>query len=68
MEKYLEQKEFVYPFKHVAFDNLSHAMLAEISFVYRLAFKTERHNKEKCAEERIRLKKELLNWVQNIWK
>lgn len=55
-------------FKHIAFENLSHAMLTEIDFVYRLAFKTERYNKEKCAEERIQLKKELLNWVQNVWK
>lgn len=68
MEKYLEEKEFAYPFKHMAFENLSHAMLTEISFVYKLAFKTERCNKEKCAEERIQLKNELLNWVQNVWK
>lgn len=68
MEKYLEEKDYAYPFKHIAFENLSHAMLTEISFVYKLAFKTERYNKEKCAEERIQLKKELLNWVQNVWK
>lgn len=68
MEKYLKEKSYAYPFKHIAFENLSHAMLTEISFVYRLAFKTERHNKEKCVEERTQLKNELLNWVQNVWK
>lgn len=68
MEEYLKEKGFAYPLKHVAFETLSHAMLTEISPIYRLAFKTERENKEKCAEERIQLKKEILNWVQNIWK
>ena len=68
MEKYLKEKSYAHPYKHIAFENLSHAMLTEISFVYRLAFKTERYNKEKCAKERIQLKNELLNWVQNVWK
>lgn len=68
MEKYLKEKSYAYPYKHIAFENLSHVMLTEISFVYRLAFKTERYNKEKCAKERIQLKNELLNWVQNVWK
>ncbi|MGN0667558.1 MAG: acyl-CoA thioester hydrolase/BAAT C-terminal domain-containing protein [Huintestinicola sp.] len=67
MEKHLKEKKFTYQFKHVVFENLSHAMLTEISFIYRLAFKTERQNKEKCAEERIQLKNELLDWVNNIW-
>ena len=68
MVKYLEEKAYAYPYKHIAFENLSHIMLTEISLVYKLAFKTERHNKEKCLEERIQLKNELLDWVQNVWK
>lgn len=67
MENHLKNSGFEYPFKHVAFENLSHAMLTEINWVYRLAFKTERRNKDKCAEERVRLKSELLNWVENVW-
>lgn len=67
MENHLKNSGFAYPFKHVAFENLSHAMLTEINWVYRLAFKTERRNKDKCAEERVRLKSELLNWVENVW-
>lgn len=68
METYLAKKEFAYPYKHVAFKTMSHAMLTKISPIYKLAFKTERRNKEKCAEERLQLEKELLNWVENIWK
>lgn len=67
MENRLKNTGFAYPFKHIAFESLSHAMLTEIRFIYRLAFKTERRNKEKCAEERTRLKNELLNWVENVW-
>lgn len=67
MEKYLQEKGFSYPYKHVAFSFMSHAMLTDISFIYRLAFKTERKNKEECAREREKLKKELLDWVENVW-
>lgn len=67
MEKYLKEKEFTYPYKHVAFDNLSHAMVTDGSIIYRAAFKTERQNKRKCAEERMQLQNELLHWVEEIW-
>lgn len=68
MENYLKEKEFAYPYKHVTFKYMSHAMLTEISMIYRLAFKTERHNKENCAKERVQLKKELLDWTETVWK
>lgn len=68
MEGYLKEKMFDYPYKHVAFKTMSHAMLTEISIIYKLAFKTERQNKAKCIEERIRLKNELLEWIEQVWK
>ncbi len=68
MEKYLKEKEFSYPYKHVAFETMSHAMLTEIGPIYKLAFKTERRNKAKCAKERIQLKNELLDWTGKVWK
>ena len=68
MEKYLKEKEFSYPYKHVAFETMSHAMLTEIGPIYKLAFKTERQNRAKCAKERIQLKNELLDWTGKVWK
>ncbi len=67
MEKYLQEKEFAYPCKHRSFSAMSHAMFAEIGIICRLAFKTERHNKIKCAEERRQLQNELVNWVEKVW-
>lgn len=67
MEQRLQDVGFSYPLKHIAFKAMSHAMLTEISPIYKLAFKTERQNQQKCAEERIQLADELLNWVENIW-
>lgn len=64
----LKEKEFSYPYKHVAFKTMSHTMFTEISPIYKLAFKTERQNKAKCAEERMQLKKELLDWAEKVWK
>lgn len=68
MENHLKMVGFPYKYKHVAFETMSHAMVSEINLIYRLAFKTERRNKEKCAEERERLKRELLDWVERTWK
>ncbi len=67
VDKYLKEKAFGYFFKHVAFQYMSHAMLTDISIIYRLAFKTERHYKKECITERLQLKKELLDWVENVW-
>lgn len=67
IERRLKENDFQYPYKHVAFPTISHAMLTDISPIYKLAFKTERQNKEKCKQERNELAKELVNWVNNIW-
>ena len=64
MERILDKKNFPYPHRHIAYDYLSHAMLTELPLIYKLAFKTERQNPGKCAEERERLKKELIAWVK----
>lgn len=67
LEKRLQEKEFAKPFKHIAYPTMSHAMLTEISWLYKLAFKTERQNKKQCAVERAQLAKELLKWVNEVW-
>ncbi len=67
LEKRLQEKGFDKPFKHIAYPTMSHAMLTDIHWIYRLAFKTERQNKKQCAVERAQLGKELLNWVNVVW-
>lgn len=67
LEKRLQEKGFDKPFKHIAYPTMSHAMLTEIHWIYRLAFKTERQNKRQCAIERTQLAKELLKWINEVW-
>lgn len=68
IENRLRKNNFSFPYKHISFQTLSHAMLTEISPIYKLAFKTERQNEAKCSEERKQLSAELLNWIENVWK
>ena len=68
MERRLNKVGFPYPHKHIAYEYMSHAMMTEIPFFIKLAFKTERKNPGKCAEEREHLKAELLGWVNDVWK
>ena len=67
MENRLKEKSFSFPYKHIAFHNISHVMFTEISIIYKLAFKSERQNVTQCAKERKQLADELLNWVSNVW-
>ena len=68
MEKRLKEIGFPYEHKHVAYDNMSHAMLTKLPFIYKIAFKSERNNPKGCASDRENMKQELLSWVENIWK
>ncbi len=69
---YMEQKltdiGFPFPHKHIAFEYVSHAMLTKLSTIYKIGFKTERQHPAECKADRETLKKELLNWVNNVWR
>lgn len=67
MEKRLKEKSFSFPYRHIAFPNISHAMVTESSIIYKLAFKSERQKATQCAKEREQLANELLNWIENVW-
>lgn len=67
IENRLKEKDFAFPHKHIAFPNMSHIMLTDISDTMKILFKSERKNKVQCKSEREELKKELLNWVEKVW-
>ena len=67
MERKLTEIAFPYPHKHVAFEYMSHAMLTEIPWVYKMAFKSERQYPRECERDRGTLEKELLDWVDKVW-
>ena len=67
MEKRFSEIGFTYPYKHVAYDNMSHALVTDIPLIYKLAFKAERSNAKGCSKDRELMKKELLKWVEEVW-
>ena len=67
MENKLMEFGFPYPHKHIAFEYISHAMLTELPWVYKMAFKSERQHPKECERDRETLRKELLDWVNEVW-
>ena len=67
MDNKLSETGFPYEHKHVAYENMSHAMITTIPFIYKMAFKSERQHPAECEADRIKLRAELLNWVNEVW-
>ena len=67
MEKKLTEIKYPYPHRHVAYENMSHAVLTKLPWIYKMAFKSERQHPKECAADREALKKELLDWVKTVW-
>lgn len=67
IENRLTENGFAFPYKHIAFPNMSHIILTDISDTTKILFKSERKNKVQCKSEGEELKKELLNWVEKVW-
>lgn len=42
--------------------------LTDVSWLIKKGFKTEKQNPKECAEDRIKMKQEILEWVNNVWK
>ncbi|MBR1457567.1 MAG: hypothetical protein IJ594_10480 [Oscillospiraceae bacterium] len=67
MEQKLTEIGFPYPHKHVAYEHMSHALLTELPWIYKMAFKSERQHPEACGRDREAMKKELLAWAEKVW-
>lgn len=67
MERKLTEIGFPCPHRHIAFEHMSHAMLTELPWVYKMAFKSERQHPKECEADREKLKQELLDWVDSVW-
>jgi len=52
MEKKLTDIRFPYPHKHVAYENMSHAVVTRLPLIYKYAFKSERQHPKACAKDR----------------
>ncbi len=67
MEEKLESVSFPYEHKHVAFENMSHAAIVHLPWIYKMAFKSERQHPKECAKDRERMKTEILTWIKDVW-
>lgn len=67
IEDKLTEIDYPYEHKHVAYENMSHALLTHLPIIYKLAFKSERENGRACTIDRNNMKMELLNWVNDVW-
>lgn len=68
MENKFAEISFPYEHKHVTYENMSHALLTKLPFIYKLAFRAERNHVKDCMIDRENMKKELLEWVNSVWK
>ena len=68
MEEKLTAISYPYPHRHVAYAHMSHAALTKLPWIYRLAFKSERQHPAECAADRAALRRELLDWVEKVWR
>ena len=66
IENRLRDKAFSYPVKHIAYEHMSHAMITKIPLGIKFVFKSERQHPKECKAERIKLQKELINWVNQV--
>ena len=67
IENRLKEAGFSYEYKHVAYENMSHALITKLPFIYKMAFKAERASAKACKIDRENMKKELLDWVKRVW-
>lgn len=68
IEDKLKSVSFPYEYKHVAFENMSHAAIAHLPWIYKLAFKSERNHPKECEKDREMMKCQLISWVNDVWK
>ena len=67
MDEKLETVSFPYKHKHIVFENMSHAAVVHLPWIYKMAFKSERRHPKECARDRERMKMELLAWIEDVW-
>ena len=68
IEDKLKSASFKYEHKHVAFENMSHAAIAHLPWIYKLAFKSERDHPRECEKDREMMKRQLISWINDVWK
>ncbi|MDO4622435.1 MAG: acyl-CoA thioester hydrolase/BAAT C-terminal domain-containing protein [Eubacteriales bacterium] len=67
LEERLSENKFRYPYKHVCFAHMSHMMLEYCGGAIKYFIKSEKEFQKECAEERILMGKQTIQWIEEIW-
>nr|MCR4790029.1 hypothetical protein [Treponemataceae bacterium] len=65
--KRLADKNFPYKYKHICFEHMSHFMFENCGSEIKYLFKSEKEFPGECAEERLLMGEETLNWLYQVW-
>ena len=63
----LEANKFSYPYKHIAFEHMSHMMLEYCGKEIKYFIKSEKEDPAACFAERETMGKECVSWIQSVW-
>lgn len=64
----LEENHYPYPYKHIAFEHMSHMMLEYCGREIKYFIKSEKEAPEECYAERDIMGQETILWIREVWK
>lgn len=68
MIKRLEENNYAYPYKHIAFEHMSHMMLEYCGKEIKYFVKSEKEDPVACYRERDIMGEETVKWINDVWK
>lgn len=63
----LKASDYPYPYKHIAFDHMSHMMMEYCGKEIKYFIKSEKADPTVCYAERDKMGKECVRWIEDIW-
>ena len=63
----LQENAFSFPYKHIAFEHMSHMMLEYCGKEIRYFIKSEKEDPDACFAERKTMGSECVQWIKNMW-
>lgn len=63
----LKKNNYKYPYKHIAFEHMSHMMIEYCGKEIKYFVKSEKENPKACYKERDIMGQETIKWLKEIW-
>lgn len=63
----LEKNNYTYPYKHIAFEHMSHMMLEYCGKEIKYFIKSEKEDPVSCYKERDIMGEETIQWLKDVW-